>query len=274
MQRRWAVLTEGHSWFWVADTSVRDFSRHHLNNFAASFAYYAFVSIFPLMLVALAVMGFVFGGRPDLQARAINSLFANLPKFAAAFQDILDTVITNRVSLGLVGIVGLLWSGTGFTRSLDAGFSVIWRSQPSRFWVRRLRGLAVILTIVLVGVLGFLVNGLVPLFSSLTVLRVILQIILALAVNWALLMAVYVIVPRRRIHFREVMVGALVAAVLWYGTQTALQFYIGTLSKSNEIYGILGTALSLLLWLYTGGYIIFFGGELNRSLYEKAGKTF
>ncbi len=253
---------------------MRDFARNHLNNYAASFAYYAFVSIFPLMLVALAVMGFVFGGRPDLQARAINRIFASLPKFAAAFQEMLNTVITNRVSLGLVGIIGLLWSGTGFTRSLDAGFSVIWRSQPSRFWAKRLRGLAVIGAIVLVGVLGFLINGLIPLFSSLTVLRVVLQIILALALNWALLMAVYVIVPRRRIHVREVMVGALVAAVLWYATQTAVQYYVGTLSKANQIYGILGTALSVLLWLYAGGYIIFFGGELNRSLYEKAGKEF
>ncbi len=268
----WAELTERHASLWVADDSIRDFYRNHLNTYAASFAYYAFVSIFPLALLAFAIMGFIFRGKPDLQARAINSLFASLPKFAQSFADALDTVIANRVSLGLVGIIGLLWSGTGFTRALDSGFSIIWRSERSKFWSRRLRGLAVILAVVLVGVAGFVINGLTNTFSSVTALHIIAQIVIALLINWGLFMAVYVIMPRRRIHLREVMVGALVAAVLWYGTQTALQYYVGTLSKSNQIYGILGTALSLLLWLYAGGYIIFYGGQLNRSLYEKAGK--
>ena len=274
MKERWARLTERHAWLGVVDSSARNFDKHGMSTYSAAFAFYAFLSVFPLAMVALAVLGFVFGGRPDLQAKAINTVFTSLPKFGTAFQEAMNGVIANRVSLGIVGFIGLLWSGTGFTRALDGGFSVIWERKPGRFWVWRLRGLAVILAILLVGVLGFLVNGLVPLVSSLTVLRVAIQIVLALAVNWALFMAIYVIVPRRRIHFKQVMVGALVAAVLWYGTQTALQYYVGTLANANQIYGILGAALSLLLWLYAGGLIIFYGGELNRSLYEKAGKSF
>ena len=253
---------------------MRNFYQHGMRTYSASFAFYAFLSVFPLMLVALAILGFVFSGRPDLQAKAISTVFANLPNFGAAFQDVLNGVIANRVSLGIVGFIGLLWSGTGFTRALDGGFSVIWERKSGRFWVWRLRGLAVILAVLLVGVLGLLVNSLIPLVSSLTLLRLGIQIVLALALNWVLFLAIYIIVPRRHIHLKEVIVGALVAAVVWYGTQTAFQYYLGTLAKANQIYGILGAALSLLLWLYAGGLIIFYGGELNRSLYEKAGKSF
>ncbi len=274
MEQRWAILTERHAWLWVADSSVRDFARNNMSTHAASFAFYAFLSVFPLALLGMAVLGFVFRGRPDLQIKAVNAVFASLPKFGASFQDGLNGVIANRLSLGLIGFIGLFWSGTGFTRALDAGFSTIWRTQSSHFWAWRLRGLAVICGMVLVGILGFLVNSLMRLVSSITLLRLALQIIVALALIWALLMAIYVIVPRRRIHLKEVMVGALVAAVLWYATQSALQYYLSTLSKTNQIYGILGAVLSLLLWLYVGGYIIFYGGELNRSLYEKAGKSY
>lgn len=263
---------ERYAWLRVVDSSARNFGQDRMSTYAAAFAYYAFLSVFPLMLMGLAVLGFVYGGRPGLQAKAIDTVFANLPKFGTAFQEALNGVIANRVSLGVAGFIGLLWSGTGFTRALDGGFSVIWDREPGRFWVRRLRGLAVILAILLVGILGFVVNGLIPRISSLTVLRLAIQIVLALLLNWALFLAIYIIVPRRRVQLKEVMVGALVAAALWYATQSAVQYYVGTLAKANQIYGILGAALSLLIWLYAGGFIIFYGGELNRSLYVKAGK--
>jgi membrane protein len=109
----------------------RRFRHDNMSLHAVAFAYYAFASVFPLLLLALAILGHLLRNRPDLQQQIVQYIFDNVPNFGSGFQTAIQGIIAQRVSLGLLGLVGLLWAGTGFAGALQQGFRVIW-GCPSR----------------------------------------------------------------------------------------------------------------------------------------------
>jgi YihY family inner membrane protein len=139
-------------------------------------------------------------------------------------------------------------------------------------WRRRLRGLEVVGVTFAIGLAGFFISGGLAALAGGSAGRL-LGTLLALAINTGLFLAVYSVALGHKRPTRDLVAGALLAAVLWHASQLILQYYFQSLSSANELYGIFGAIISLLLWLYIGGMIIFLGAELTVCLETSCGSA-
>ncbi|MHB8781313.1 MAG: YihY/virulence factor BrkB family protein [Candidatus Geothermincolia bacterium] len=271
LKAREAAWESRHPAAGTAGRALRKFIEDDMGVHASSFAYYAFLSVFPLLLLVFAALGFALGSRPDLQQELIESTRQLVPSFSQTVSEALQGVIDNRASLGIIGLVGLFLTGTAFADALDRGFSAVWGHEKTPYLRRKLKGLLIIGLFLVLGLFGFLVAKGLEWAKLPQALSILVGAAIAVLLNIALFAVIYSVVPHRKLHLPEVAIGASVAGVVWWASQFALRFYFGSLSDKAQVYGFLAAIVSILLWLYIGGIVIFFGSELNRAVYEKKG---
>src|SRR3954454_6978850 len=126
---------------------VKKFNEDDGPNLAALIAYYAFFSLFPLMLAFVSILGFVLEGNPSLRDDVVDTALGRIPVIGAQLRDQVHPLTGTGMGLA-VGLVGALWAGLGVTLALGRAFARIWDvphfEQPNGLKAR-LRGLAVLL---------------------------------------------------------------------------------------------------------------------------------
>jgi len=109
---------------------------NHGSQYAAAITYFSFLAIFPLLLLAVSVIGFVLHAHPSAQQRLLDAIADNIPgDFGTTLADSVRTFIGNRTSVGLIGLGGLLLTGLGWIGNLRAAIEVMWgRLRVERNW--------------------------------------------------------------------------------------------------------------------------------------------
>ena len=110
---------------------VRKFVDDRASNLAALIAYYAFFSLFPLLLVFVSVLGFVLQDDPALQEDVVDSALARIPVVGAQLGDDVEP-LTGSTSALVIGLAGALWAGLGVTLALGRAFEEIWDVPAAR----------------------------------------------------------------------------------------------------------------------------------------------
>lgn len=258
----------------VLDRSGRDRSGY----LAATITYYGFLSLFPLLLLALSVIGFVLVKRPDLQGELVDVVAEAVPGLRAVMGESLSSLVEARAASGLIGLAGLLWSGLGATEAAGFAVSRIFRVQPYVSFVRR-KAWALSTTLVL-GLLAVTALGIVALVGNLPVegwagvgLRA-AGILVALALDVALFLVAYRLLTHREGPvFGDLWKGSVFAAVLWGVAKVVGTWYVAsTVARSSAVYGTLAGAVGILLLLYAAAQILVLGAEVNAVALERAGK--
>lgn len=90
---------------------------------AAGITYYAFLSLFPLLLVGLSVVGFILAGDARAQAEWAARLAGSVPGLGPLIGENLDALVSARAATGIAGLAGLLWSGAGIVRASGSALS-------------------------------------------------------------------------------------------------------------------------------------------------------
>jgi membrane protein len=124
--RRWAAAKAEHAW--LAHV-VRAWSRFQGNNgsqFAAAITYFSFLALFPLLLLAVSVVGFVLHSQPDLQARLFAHIADNFGSASATLTSAINAAVKARTGVGIVGLAGVLLSGLGWISNLRAAVNAVW----------------------------------------------------------------------------------------------------------------------------------------------------
>src|SRR5690349_20167730 len=104
---------------------LRKFSEDRASSLAALIAYYAFFSLFPLLLALVSVLGFVLDGNPLLQRDVVDTALGRIPVIGAQLGDDLEPLTGSGIAL-VVGIGGALWAGLGVTVAFGIAFAEIW----------------------------------------------------------------------------------------------------------------------------------------------------
>lgn len=128
-ENRWpAVRRAGAAW--------ERMNANHGSQYAAGITYFSFLAIFPLLLLAVSVTGFVLHANPGSQQRLLDAITDNIPgDFGTTVADSVRTFIGNRTSVGLIGLGGLLFTGLGWVGNLRAAIEVMWgRLRVQRNW--------------------------------------------------------------------------------------------------------------------------------------------
>lgn len=230
---------------------------------AASIAYNAFVSLLPFLLFLLVIVAAV--GNETLSEQIIEWTEGIL---APGVQGMLADSLQNapaRVSSSVVGIVTLLWGTFKIFRGLDAAFSAIYGTRSKDSFVDQIEDGLVVLGGLGFAVVAVTVAGTVfALFENLPFVGLLNPLLLVVGLSIAFF-PVYYVFPDVDISAREAVPGAIVAAVGWAVLQSLFQVYV-TLADKQEVYGVLGSVLLLLTWLYFSGLLLLVGGVVNAVL--------
>jgi membrane protein len=241
---------------------------------SAAMAYYAFLSLFPLMLLALSVTGFVLAGRPDLQKEVAASISRAIPGLEGLLGDDLNRFIAARAGVGVIGLVGLLWTGTGVAGAARNALRRIFR-QPlpegiveDKVWlVIKTVGLGS-LALVATGVAG--VIGAIEVDGPVGVILLVVVPIGTFALDGLLFLAAYWTFMKGRPAWRSLLPGAVFAAVGWAVLKLVGAWYVSrTVQGSGGVYGAFATTVGVLVLLYLAGRLFVYGAELNAVLLEE-----
>jgi membrane protein len=263
----------------VLRRAIERFGKARAAQAAAAMAYYVVFSLFPLLLVLVAALGFFVA---DAQARqeVISFVGAAIPVSQGLISRNVQKVLEQRGAVGIVGLIGLLWSASGMFTVLAHNVNRAWsRAEPRSFLKSRLVGLAMVGTLVLLlglslissAVLSLLPRLRVPLWGGITIYETVLWEILSRLIPWLftflLFFGMYRWLPNVKVERRAAFWGALATAIAWEVVKNGFVLYLGSgLVQYELVYGSLGTVVALMLWIYLGGWITLFGAHLSAAI--------
>jgi membrane protein len=245
---------------------MRKFMDDRASSLAALIAYYAFFSLFPLLLVFVSVLGFVLQDDPSLRADVVDSALARIPVVGSQLDDQIEPLTGSSAALA-VGLAGALWAGLGVTLALGRAFEEIWdvpRRQQRGGLRARVLGVAVlaVLGVALVTttvVAGFAVGGRIgPAAERLGALCV------ALAGNAAVFLAIFGLLSARPVRVPQLLPGVALAAAGSLVLQSAGGWYVEeTIARSTDTYGTFALVIGLLSWFWLGSHLLLVAAEVN-----------
>jgi YihY family inner membrane protein len=240
---------------------------------AAGLAYYAFISLIPLLLLALVVASSL--GDTEVVAALVGEVSRSLGEGAGgALSDALAGA-AGRGGATVFGLAVFLWSGLKLFRGLDIAFSEVYGDPGPASLLEQLRNAAVTLGAVGVGVAATVVAGAaiagLGLGAAVGGGRAVgtvgtLGLVAGLTVAF---LPLYYLLPGTDIPVGEALPGAVFAAVGWTALQTGFRIY-ATVAGSYEAYGVIGGVLLLVTFLYFGGLVLLVGAVLNAVLAGRA----
>jgi YihY family inner membrane protein len=253
---------------------IKKFGDDQAGSLAALVAYYAFFSIFPLLLVVVTVLGFVLQGDPSAEQSVRNSVLGHFPVISDQLQH--ETLKGHTFAL-VIGIITSLLAGLGVTQAAQNALNRVWavpfKERPD-FLKSRGRSLLLLFSLGGLFLLGTLVSGLVSGGLSGPALTVV-GILLSVAINFGLFVISFRVLTAVDPPLRCLIPGALFAAVAWTVLQAAGGLYIHhVVSKSTSTYGVFALVIGVLAWLHLGAQLTLYAAEINvvvnRHLYPRS----
>jgi membrane protein len=236
---------------------------------SSSIALATFVSLFPLLLVIIAVVGFVSSNDADFAVDLVEQLGLS-GSAADTVTDALETAEGSRQAASIVGLLGLLWSGLGVVGSLQTALNAVWQVK-GRGLVDRLVALRWLLG---AGVLFLLTAALGPLLALAPGPAKPLTILLGLALTTVLFIWTYTSLGNSNVSWRTNLPGAVLVAVGFEILKAVGSVYIPrAVSSSSALYGSLGVVFATLAWLLLYGRLIVYGAVVNVLRHESTAGT-
>ena len=280
---------QGISTLELGERSVRNFySEHPMATYAAALAYRGLFGLFPFLLILVVLVGAL--GLTDSFDRAVEHAHSEASKHVPQQLQLLQGMIDNAQKqaggdLLFFGVAVAMWSVSAVARTLTQALNVAYQvAETRRLWKRLALSLAfgpilalmaiasVALMLVGTQLMGTIARavGLGDLFVSLWGW---LRFPVALLLLAVVLCVVYRVGPNVKQGFRSVVVGAVLAPVLWAIASVGFSIYLANFADYGATYGSLGAAVGLLLYLYLCASVVLFGAELNAAIYHSLKDT-
>jgi len=244
---------------------VKKYGDDNAGTLASSLAHSALVSVFPLLLILSTVLGLVAAGDPELRTKIQNAAAQQVPLIG---QQLTASVseLQRSSTIGLVaGLAVLIWGATGLAQSALFTMEQVWNLPgPARpgFFPRIGRSI-LFLAVLGLGVLSTTLLTSLDAFTQRSGAYVTLVDLLAVVANFGLYLASFRVLTPKGVPTRSLIPGAAVGAVAW----TLLQYFgvliVHHFIQSNSIYGVFGTVLALVAWLYLAVQVTVYSAEIN-----------
>ncbi len=243
---------------------------------AAAIAYYALLSLFPIMLLALAVLGEMTTQSGDRDA-VIRFAFRYFPRQFAFISGQLDAFRATPVTFGVPGIIGLFWASLGVFNAISSAVNHAWGVEKRRSFLKhRLVSFVMMLSAGGVLILGLVIASLVRLAETRLQEAIVTSpwierfsgvfaSYLATLLLIACVALVFYFIPNTRVRFRDVWPGAILVGVLWRIAMRLFAWYAADLATWNVIHGSIAAVVVFLLWIYVSAVILLYGVEMTAS---------
>lgn len=266
--RRFDRFQQRHTPLAVAVATIKKFGDDRAGGWAAMVAYYAFFSLFPLMLVFVTVLGYALSGDPALMRSVRNSVLMSFPLIG---QTLSTNSLRGSAPALIAGSALSLWAGLGVTGAARNALDHVWAvptDERAGFLRSRLHGLLTIATLAVLFVVSSAASGATSGGLGGDVLLV-LGIIVSLLLNLATFLLSFRLLCSEEIGWRRLLPGAALAAVLWEVLQLLGGVYIGHFKHNTNVYGTFALVLGVLAWLHLGAQMTLLCAELNTVLADR-----
>ncbi len=260
----------------VAKATISEFGKDDVAYMAAALTYYSFFSLFPLLILAITLAGSIMDP-VEATTFIMDYVQRVLPGMGKTLSDILNDVFKSRANAGILAIVGfgiLAFSASGAFDALDKAINRAWNSEKvSTFLVGKLTSFAMMAVAALMLILSFVVTASLATTRAFTEMAVgklygeqifwqIVNFAASMGVVFLVFLLMYRFLPRCETRFRDVWLGALLAAIAWSLVKEGFAYYLGSSFANYEaVYGTLGTVIALMTWIYISSVIILTGAE-------------
>jgi membrane protein len=274
-------------WLSFLRRAVRAWWEDNALRLGASLAYYTLFAIAPVLLVAIAIAGVVFG--PEAVRGEIVGQLRGLVgrEGAEAVQAMLEGASRRKSGLvaTIIGSITFLFAATGAFLELQTVLNTIWRVKPNpdlniaAFIRDRVRSFGLVLAVGFLLLVSLAVSAALAAAGAwldqrapgVPLLWRTLNAVVSLGVITTLFALVYRVLPDVELAWRDVLTGAFVTAVLFTLGKQVIGFYLGQ-SATASSYGAAGSVIVLLLWVYYSTQILLLGAEFTRVYAEAHGK--
>lgn len=262
-------------WLWMLASAVNGALKPDTAILAAAIAYFALFSLFPITLLSISIASFSLGPSVDRQL-IIQRLEFIAPALGQLLGQNIDEIIAARGPVTSIALAGLIWSASTVFYTFTHALNEIWGVKQRRaVWKRR--GLAILFVLIFVGPTLFLASFTGSVIAHLRTLfpnPIIsmggeVSLVLAILLDVALFMVLYMLLPHGASTWREILPGAMGAGFLWELAKKAFLSFVATyISVSNLVYGSVASILAFLAWAYLSGLIFLFGAYLSVSYFQ------
>jgi YihY family inner membrane protein len=255
----------------VVVRAIEKSNQDHAKDMAASIAYFSFFSLFPL-LVGVVAGASLFLDRVEIQSRLDRMLSDEFPGSADFLRTNIEALIDLRGAAGVASIVGLFWSASKMFGALSRGINLAFglpKGQP--FYLSKLRYFGMTIAVSLLLFIAVVVSTALDVVTQFdltqygldgTVLESLGGHVASFVFIFATVCLIYKLVPYERRAWRDLLPGALVAALLFELGKAMFVLYLENVHSLEAVYGSLTSVIVLLLWLYFSARVLLFGAEI------------
>lgn len=251
-----------HRWLAIPMAVLKKFSDDGGGNLAAVVSYYAFLSLFPLLLVMVTILGFVLQGNTSAEQAVRDSVLSQFPVIG---QEIQLQALSGHIGALVIGLVISLWGGLGITNAIQNAFDQVWavpRKDRPDFLQWRLKGLLLIVSLGCLFLVSTVVSGLITGLGGPWVK--IGAIVISLLVNFALFLSAFRFMTSATIGTSCLWIGVITASVLWVILQLVGGIYINHVYRhASSVYSQFALVIALLIWLRLGAQVTLYSAEIN-----------
>lgn len=241
---------------------ARKFANDEGPHLAGLIAFRAFLSLFPLLLLFTAVLGYLLAGDPQLRDEAVDSVISQFPVVGEQLRA--ESLRGSGVALG-IGLAGSIWAGFGVVlaaaRALDRVWAVPHHDRPD-FLASRLRALFLLVVLGALALTSTAVSGLVG--GGAAMLGPLAGVAVSLALNLLVFGSVFSVLGSRRARLKTLLPGVALAAAGWSALQLVGGYFVAhEVRNAAPAYGTFALVLGLLVWLNLGASLLVLSAELN-----------
>jgi membrane protein len=250
---------------WNADNCLR---------LGASLSYYSIFSLFPLVLIVLAVIRLLLENSDTARAAILDALMSVTGGFRTEFATALEAAGQTRLASGFVGTGVLLLGASWVFGELVSAFNIIWdveapeQGGPFHFIYTTFFSFALVFAGAFLLLVSMIISALLTALGTFigrlpggAVLWQSVHVLITLCVLTGVFALLLKYLPMADVAWRDVWLGAVLTAILWSVLQLAISYYIALSSYAD--YGAIGAIMALVVWVYLSSQVLFLGGEFT-----------
>ncbi|MGB1206249.1 MAG: YihY/virulence factor BrkB family protein [Chitinophagales bacterium] len=269
----------------VLRESLNNFLNDNVPRLGAALSFYTILSLPPLLMLITGIIGAFFGeqtvkGKIDQQLVELMGA-----QVAHVITSVSQNVVMKGKGIPFIAFLGAILSATGVFVALQDAFNTIWKVHPKsgtenavvRFLKTRLMSLSIIVMLGLLVIVGMISSTALAIFSDylyeyLSAFAYYILHITNVLVSYAsyilIFAAIFKFIPDVVLKWKHVWVGAIITTILFSIGRYVLSLYLST-SDISSTYGVAGSLVILLLWIFYSSQILFFGAEFTKIWNEE-----
>jgi membrane protein len=231
---------------------------------AAAVSYYVILSLFPLLLGIVAILGFFlpYTAIEDAIARFLQQNFSGLEQI---LRPNIASIVHVRGPLAVIGIMGFFWSGSAMFSAISLAVNRAWEvDHPRKIALRKLREMAMSLSTTLLLVLSMAGTALFALVIPRSpLIQKAANSLISIILVFGVFTVIYKWVPNTRTYWRFVWPGALLGAVIFEMARILMGLFFTTFTRFELTYSTIASIVVLLIWVYLSALILVVGAEIS-----------